>query len=78
MQIHLISHSLVAAGGPRGRKGRGNFPLASDIVWRMYLLSNYNNTQKGGTDEKTSGDRTLFVVIQPHELQSSVPTCIKL
>jgi len=52
--------------------------LASDIVWRMYLLSNYNNTQKGGTDEKTSGDRTLFVVIQPHELQSSVPTCIKL
>lgn len=52
MQIHLTSHSLAAAGGLSARKERGNFPLASEIVWRVYLLSNYNIPWKGGNDDK--------------------------
>lgn len=52
MQLHLTSHSLATAGGLSARKVRGNFPFASEIVWRMYLLSNYNIPWKGGNDDK--------------------------
>lgn len=36
------------AGGLSARKERGNLPLAFQIIWRLYLLSNNNIPWKGG------------------------------